>query len=62
MYRTCSVLAILCILGDSLNACWIADPVAACREGLDYVVSQAQAFGIKLILTLTNYYVSSPLP
>lgn len=26
------------------------------REGLDYVVSQAQAYGIKLILTLTNYY------
>ncbi|KAL3155593.1 hypothetical protein ABBQ38_010850 [Trebouxia sp. C0009 RCD-2024] len=26
------------------------------REGLDYVVSQAAAFGLKLILTLTNYY------
>ena len=35
------------------------DPAMGCREGLDYVVSQAQAFGLKLILTLTNYYVSS---
>lgn len=25
-------------------------------DGLDYVLSQAQAYGIKLILTLTNYY------
>ena len=25
---------------------------------LDYVVSQASVYGVKLILTLTNYYVS----
>ncbi len=30
----------------------------SCSDGLDYIVSQAQAYGIKLILTLTNYYVS----
>ena len=33
--------------------------IHCCSEGLDYVISQAQAYGIKLILTLTNYYVSS---
>ena len=29
-----------------------------CRNGLDYVVSQAALYNIKLILTLTNYFVS----
>ena len=34
--------------------------VCCCSNALDYVVSQASVFGVKLILTLTNYYVSLP--
>ena len=32
----------------------------ALTEGLDYFVSQAEQYGIKLILTLTNYFVRPP--
>lgn len=39
--------------------CMFVTLATACREGLDFVVSQAAAFGLKLIMTLTNYYVSS---
>ena len=27
-----------------------------CSEGLDYVIAQAEQYGVKLILTLSNYF------
>lgn len=29
-----------------------------CREGLDWLVSEAPKYGVKLMLTLTNYQVN----
>lgn len=43
--------------GTERSAGWLTSGVHLCSEGLDWLVSEAPKYGVKLMLTLTNYQV-----